>query len=358
MARAAVLHGVGDLRVEDVATGPLVGGDGWIRVERCGVCGSDAGLLAGKIPASYPAVIGHEIVGVVEELGPDGAAVHGVSVGDRVVLEFPIRCGRCHYCVTGDYRLCDRAWGYGGPVPVTQSPGIWGGMAERVYLSPTSVVHRVPDGLSPDLAVLACAVFGNGVRWTVQLGGSSLGSAVVVLGCGPQGLACVAAARAAGAAAVVAVGRRSSEHRMELARTLGATATVPSDGEGYAAAVVDALGGRRADVVVDTTGSPDGLLLAVPVAAKGGVVVAAGQSGAATQPVVLDDVVEREIAILGANSHDTRAVGPALHLLATSDLPFEAMITHRLPLAEAAEAVALIRRPEARAVKVLVEPDQ
>jgi alcohol dehydrogenase len=355
MTAAAVLHGVGDLRVEEVAPGPLTGDDGWIDVERCGVCGSDAGLLAGKIPATYPAVVGHEIVGVVAELGPGGAERHGVAVGDRVVLEFPMRCGQCAECVAGRYRLCSRARGYGGPVSVTEAPGLWGGMAERVYLSPQSVVHRVPDGVGPDVAALACAVLGNGVRWTVQLGGAGLGSSVVVLGCGPQGLACAAAARAAGATNVVAVGRRSSEHRMEIARLLGATATTRSDIDDPTAAVVDALGGGRADLVVDTTGAIEGALLGVPMVRTGGTLVVAGQSGAPSHPVDLDQLVEREITLVGANSHDTAAVLPALDILAADRFPFEAMVTHRRPLAAAREAIDLIRDPSARAVKVLVD---
>lgn len=356
MTRAAVLRGVGRLAVEDVRPGELRGDDGWIRVLWCGVCGSDVGLLAGKIPASLPAVIGHEIVGVVEELGPGGGAAHGVSLGDVVVLEFPIRCGRCRYCLTGEYRLCDVARGYGGPVSMLEPPHLWGGMAERVYLSPYSMAHRVPDGLDPELAVLACAVLGNGVRWTAQLGSAGVGEVVVVLGCGPQGLSCVVAAAEAGAAAVVAVGRASSGLRMELATALGATATARTDVDDPVTAIHDAAGGVPADLVVDTTGSVDALALATRVVRKGGRVVVAGQSGAETQPVPVDLMVEREIAVVGANSHDMRAVGPALEILRSGRYPFEAMITHRLPLEEARRAVELIADHSAQAVKVLVDP--
>jgi len=273
-----------------------------------------------------------------------------------VVLEFPIRCDACHYCRTGDYRLCDLARGYGGPVSMVEPPHLWGGMGERVYLSPGSNAHRVPDGLAPELAVLACAVLGNGVRWTAQLGAAGVGESVVVLGCGPQGLSCVVAAAEAGAAQVVGVGRASSEHRMELATALGATATARSDVDDPVAAILAAAGGEPADLVVDTTGAVDGLALAVALARKGGRVVLAGQSGAATQPFPADVAVEREITVVGANSHDTRAVGPALGILASGRYPFEALITHRVPLAEARRGIELIRDPAARAVKVLVDP--
>jgi alcohol dehydrogenase len=354
-SRGAVLYAPGDLRVESVAAGDLVGDDLFVRVERCGVCGSDAGLLAGKIAASYPAIIGHEIVGVVEELGPGAAQHHGVQVGDRVVLEFPIRCGSCRHCLGGDYRLCDLGRGYGGPVSINVPPGLWGGMAERVYVSRYSMAHMVPPGVEPELALLACAVLGNGIRWTVTLGHATVGSSVIVLGAGPQGLACVIAAREAGAHSVVAVGRATSVHRLQVALSLGATAVARSDADDASAEIRAALGSAEADLVVDTTGSPDSLLLAVPLTRKGGRVVVAGQSGAAHQPIPLDQVVEREISVIGANSHDFRAVEPALALIASGRYPFASMITHTFPLSRARDAVNAIRDPALRAVKVVVD---
>jgi threonine dehydrogenase-like Zn-dependent dehydrogenase len=85
-------------------------------------------------------------------------------------------------------------------------------------------------------------------------------------------------------------------------------------------------------------------------------VIVAGQSGAETQPLPLDLMVEREIAVIGANSHDMRAVGPALSILAARRWPMEAMITHRLALGDARRAIDLVRDPDAHAVKVVVNP--
>ena len=353
---AAVLHGPGDLRIETVHAGSLRGRDMFVRVLGCGVCGSDAGLLAGKIPASYPAIIGHEIVGTVEQMGEGAAEFHGVSLGDTVVVEFPIRCGACDECLAGNYRLCQQGAGYGGPVPTSTPPGLWGGMAEIVYVSPYSKVHLVPSGLQPEIALLACAVLGNGLRWTVTLGGATVGSSVVVLGAGPQGLACVVAAREAGCDAVVAVGRSSSAHRLSVASALGATGIVRSDVPDPGGAIRHALGQESADLVVDTTGSPESLILGVPLVKKGGRVVVGGQSGEAHQPVPLDLMVEREITVIGANSHDFRAVKPALSILASGRYPFGAMISHTFPLSQALDAVRAIRDPAQKAVKVVVVP--
>jgi alcohol dehydrogenase len=350
------LHGRGDLRVEDIKPGKLTGNDLFLRVEACGVCGSDVGLLAGKISASYPAIIGHEIAGVVDEIGPGGDEHHEVQLGDRVVLEFPIRCDNCRYCRAGDYRLCIHGRGYGGPISMNEQPRLWGGMADRVYVSPFSNLHKVSPKLNPEIALLACAVLGNGIRWTTILGKATLGSTVLILGPGPQGLACVVAAREAGAQHIVAVGRTTSTRRLELARHYGAHATCRSDVPDPLTDIRAALGGNNADVVVDTTGSKESLLLAVPLTRKGGIVVAAGQSGAPDQPIPLDLAVEHEITVMGANSHDFRAVEPALHLLDSGRYDFDAMISHRFSLGETLRAIETMRNPDEHPVKIVITP--
>jgi threonine dehydrogenase-like Zn-dependent dehydrogenase len=137
---------------------------------------------------------------------------------------------------------------------------------------------------------------------------------------------------------------------------LGATAIARSDAENPISQIREAVGGAEADLVVDTTGSTDSLLLAVPLTRKGGRVVVAGQSGSPQQPIPLDLAVEREITIVGANSHDFRAVEPALALIASGRYPLAAMITHRFPLSRASDAVRAIRDPSQRAIKVVVDP--
>jgi alcohol dehydrogenase len=229
-------------------------------------------------------------------------------------------------------------------------------MAERVYVSPFSNLHKVPTKLDPEVALLACAVLGNGIRWTTTLGKVTLGSTVLILGPGPQGLACVIAAREAGAEQIAIVGRTTSSHRLDLARQYGATTTCRSDVPDPISTIREALGGKNADVVVDTTGSTESLLLALPLTQKGGIVVAAGQSGAPHQPIPLDLAVEHEITVIGANSHDFRAVGPALALLASEHYDFQAMISHRFALDEARAAIETMRDPKKKPIKIIVRP--
>lgn len=146
-------------RTMEPATLPLpeVGdSDGLLRVEACGLCGTDHEQYTGALRAPGPFIPGHETVGVVEALGPDAAARWGVRVGDRVAVEVFQSCRTCTACRSGLYRRCDRH-GIGdmyGFIPVATAPGLWGGYAEYQYLAADSMLLPVPDGLDPVVATL------------------------------------------------------------------------------------------------------------------------------------------------------------------------------------------------------------
>jgi alcohol dehydrogenase len=355
---AMVLEAPSRVAMREIDWPQMVGNDLLIRVERCGICGSDTGLYRGKFDIPYPTILGHEIAGIVESVGPGGEEWHRVNVGDRVVLEFHMRCGTCRYCLTGDYRVCQQGRGYGGSVPLAVSPGLWGGYAEYVYAGPEAMVHRVPDGMSADLATLACAVMGNAIRWVCQVGGASVGDTVAIVGPGPQGLAATIAAREGGAERIIVVGLSSDAKRLAFARRLGATSTVASDETNVADTVAGLTDGRMADVVLEATGSTAGMGLAVSVGGRLSRVVAAGNNGSKKIPIVMDDVIEREIAILGVNSHDMRATEPALKLIGAGKYPFDEFISGVYPLTAAREALAWMEGTERRSrpIKVVLDP--
>jgi alcohol dehydrogenase len=330
-----------------------------IRVEKCGICGSDPGYYRGRFPAAYPAVLGHEIVGIVDAVGPGAEDLHHVSVGDRVVIEFPIRCGKCWYCLTGDYRLCDAGLGYGGPLSIDVPPALWGGYAEYVYAGAESIVHRVPNGLAPELALLACAVLGNGIRWVRSAGGVTIGDSVLILGPGPQGLAATIAAREAGAATIIVAGLRQDEKWLDMATRLGATSTVTVDQDDLLSSVLNTTNGVLCDVVIDVTGSARSLPTALVAVRKLGTVVLAGMNGFRNVEFVQDLLVEKEVRLQGVNSHDMRTAIPALKLLASGKYPFSELITHTYSLAAAEEALLCAEGKAGdgkQAIKVVIDP--
>jgi threonine dehydrogenase-like Zn-dependent dehydrogenase len=159
---------------------------------------------ASCIAMPWTLVLGHETVGVIERAGAEARKRWGLEEGDRVALEEYLPCGHCAYCRAGDFRLCEATdWRSGGlrygTTPISVPPGLWGGYAQYQCLHPGTVFHRVPDGLEGRHAALALPI-ANGIEWAYLHGCAGPGDVVLIQGPGQQGLACVAAAREAGAA--------------------------------------------------------------------------------------------------------------------------------------------------------------
>jgi threonine dehydrogenase-like Zn-dependent dehydrogenase len=229
-----------------------------------------------------------------------------------------------------------------------------------MYLDPMSVVHKVDPALPIELAALYQPM-AAGIRWFVHDSGMRLGDTVVVLGCGQRGLAGVLAARHAGAGLIIATGLAADSHKLELARVLGADATIVVDEEDTVERVMALTGGEGADVVVDVAAvSMQPIADAVEIAKPGGTIVFAAikGGGAAAVGFIPDKVVTKELTIKGLLSQDTRAVEPALRLIESRVYPLERLHTHTFGLADAEEAVQTLagRVPGQRAVHVMIDP--
>jgi alcohol dehydrogenase len=325
MARALVLEGPRRLRAREIPR-PEIGDDaGWLRVEACGLCGTDHEQYSGVIDGGFAFVPGHEVVGVIEAIGPAAASRWGVAAGERVAVEVFQSCGTCPSCAGGEYRHC-RVHGIGdmyGFIPVERSPGLWGGYADHQFLAPDSRLLPVPPSLDPVLATVFNPL-GAGIRWAATVPGTADGDVVAVLGPGIRGLSSVVAARAAGAGFVLLPGRGERDReRLELGRTFGADLAVDIALDDPVAALKDATGGL-ADVVVDVTAkAPGALAQALALARPGGTVVVAGTRGSSDTPGFRPDlIVYKELRIQGVLGVDTPAYRAALDLLATHRYPF------------------------------------
>src|SRR3954465_12869134 len=231
MVRAAVQVGPRKLEIREFPR-PEVGPDtGLLRVEANGICGSDVETFKGHMGmgGGGPFVPGHEPLGIVEEIGDAAAARWGVQPGDRVALEVVKVCRNCMDCLTGRYQSCRNRQGAHGAPGRAAAPGIWGGLAESLSLSPGAILHKVDNDLPAELAVMFNPM-GAGVRWAVHLGGFGLGDTVLVLGSGQRGIAAVIAAKAAGAATVIVTGLEVDAHKLAMARRFGADHTLTVDG--------------------------------------------------------------------------------------------------------------------------------
>src|SRR5258708_3914586 len=203
MVRAAVQVAPRQIELREFprpATGP---DDGLLRVEANGICGSDVETYRGHLGGPRPAFIpGHEPLGIIEEVGQRAAERWGVRPGDRVALEVIVPCRSCQDCLTGRYQFCRRRKYGHGVTGIDTEPALWGGLAEYMYLSPTSVLHKVDNGLPVELAAMFNSL-GAGVRWACHLGEVRLGDTVLVLGAGQRGIAAVVPAPPPGAATII-----------------------------------------------------------------------------------------------------------------------------------------------------------
>ena len=326
-ATAMVLEAPRRLVRRELALPDVGDDDGVLRIEACGLCGTDHEQYTGALAAGSAAFVpGHESVGIVERIGAAASARWNVRAGDRVAVEVFQSCRTCERCAQGEYRRC-RVHGIGdmyGFIPVEKAPGLWGGYATHQYLAPDSLLLPVPSTLDPVTATLFNPV-GAGIRWGVTVPATRAGDVVAVLGPGVRGLSVVAAAKEAGAGFVVVTGHGPHDApRLDLAKAFGADLVVD-------VAVADPLvelrraGVGGADVVVDVTAkAPAALGQAVALARTGGTIVVAGTRGTADTPGFHPDhVVYKELRIIGALGVDAPAYAAALALLAARRYPFE-----------------------------------
>jgi len=340
--RALVLEEPRTLVERDLPRPEVGDDDAILRVEACGLCGTDHEQYTGALPAGFAFVPGHESVGIIEQIGPRATERWGVHAGDRVAVEVFLSCRTCDACVAGTYRRCARH-GMGdmyGYISVDKDPGLWGGYATHQYLAPDSMLMRVPSSLDPTVATIFNPL-GAGIRWGVTVPGTKEGDVVAVLGPGIRGLSACAATKEAGAGFVMVTGvSPHDDERLALAKAFGADLAVDVGTTDPAKALREATG-QGADVVVDVTAkAPKALGQAVNIARTGGTIVMAGTRGSADTPGFWPDlIVFKELRILGALGVDAPAYAAALELLASDRYPFAELPRRCASLADAEDLV-------------------
>jgi threonine dehydrogenase-like Zn-dependent dehydrogenase len=305
---------------------------GLLKIEAAGVCGSDWHAYNADRP---PRIMGHENVGRIYRIGPIAARRWGLKEGDRVALEEYLPCGHCEYCRAGEFRLCEEtearrpgALRY-GTTPISHAPGLWGGYSQFQYLHPNSVFHRLPEHVPAELAAM-CLPLGNGIQWAYLDAGAGPGKTILIQGPGQQGLACVIAAKAAGADRIIVSGLTRDAHRLEVATAFGADLTIQADRESLDEKVMAATEGRGVDISLDAAGGPDTMAQAIRATKKNGQVFFA----AASQDPHALDLLARRLTLRPCRGHSYRAVELALQYIAAGRFPLHLMATHRFGLDE------------------------
>ena len=338
--KAVVLRAPGVVAVEEVADPTILEpGDAIVAVRATAICGADLFPFHGLTPGfEAGTVLGHEFAGEVVEVGP---AVERVRPGQRVVNASMISDGTCPSCRAGRVTQCESRslFGYSGVYPRLD-----GGQAELVRVPQADrALRALPDEVSDEAAVFLADILPTGFA-AVARGGVSAGDTVVVVGCGPVGLMAVLCA-AGVAGRVIAVDGVAA--RRELAERLGAQGAAPEEA---AAVVAAATGGLGADVVIEAAGSAGGLDASLKLARGRGVVSVVGAHFEPDYPLDNALMFERELTLRFSIGDPTADGGLLLSRLSSGELDPGAIVTHRLPLADAVEAYRLFDSREATKV--------
>ena len=338
--RAAVLHGVDDLRLDERPIPTAAADEVLIAIGAVGICGSDVHYLKhgriGPFVVEAPMVLGHESGGTVVEVG---ASVTSLKEGDRVAIEPGIPCRRCTFCKTGRYNLC-------AGVRFLATPPIDGSMAGYIVHA-ADFCYRLPDAVGLEEAAML-EPLSVGIH-ACRRGGVGVGSKVLVTGAGPIGLTSLLAARAAGADYVAVTD--PVEGRLAHASRVGANATAnPGSGDAVQELAQEAGG---FDVSIDCSGAESAVSDAISATRSGGKVVLVGLGAdRLTLPIV--ESATREVDLLGvfryANTYPT-----ALSMVASGRADVAALITDRYPLTEVQEAFDMAGAASGETIKVMVE---
>lgn len=389
--KAVCWHGAHDMRVEQVPDPEILNPrDAIVKISSTAICGSDLHLYDGYIPAMRDGdIVGHEFMGEVVELGDK---VDNLSVGDRVVVPFPISCGHCYYCQHQEYSLCDnsnpKAWiaenmyGY-APAGIYGYSHIMGGYAggqaefARVPYADVGPL-KIPDGLTDDQVLFLTDIFPTGYQAALN-GDIKAGDVVAVWGCGPVGQFAIKSAYLLGAERVLAIDR--IPERLQMAAAEGGAEIINYSRESVLTVLQEKTGGRGPDVCIDAVGleahglgvagwydkvkqtarlqtdRPTALRQALQACRKGGVVSIPGVYGGVIDKLPMGAAFNKSLTFKMGQTHVQKHLPKLLKMIQQDKIDPSFPITHRMPLDKASEAYSMFKNKEDGCIKVVLSPD-
>lgn len=337
--KAALFTSAGILTVGEHPLRAITADDVIIRVDACGVCGTDVHIVKKESRSTPPVVLGHEFSGVVTETG---SAVQGFSIGDRVAVDPNICCGICYFCRRGEVHLCSSLRALGVDID--------GGMAEfcvvpvqQLYLLPP----EFPAHAAPFIEPVSCVLHG------IDRARISTGDTVVILGGGTIGLMMMQLARASGASRTIVV--EPLEHKRTIARSLGATIVIDPKTVTVNDMIRD-ITGVGADVVIDCAGNVSVAQSALQLARRGGTVEFFGVCPIGqTFPIEPNQVFFKELTIVGSyvNPH---TFDRAISALAAGTIRVDEFPVNRFTLDEVHEGLRY--QEQGLTIKSIIEPQR
>jgi threonine dehydrogenase-like Zn-dependent dehydrogenase len=354
---ASVKVGAGKLELRDFPMPQIDEESALLKMEVAGICGTDVKMF--KQPLSGgPVIMGHENIGYIAKAGRKFTERKGVKEGDLVFIEHYVPCFKCEWCHRGEYRLCSatdwranadsRRYGY----TTSDNPHhLWGGFAQYIYLPWNAVVHKVPAGVTPELAGIVTPL-SNGIEWALFDSHVGYASRVLIQGPGQQGLSQIVACKQAGADLIIITGTTKDAKRLEIAKVLGADHVIDVQKEDPLARIEEITGGEGVDVALDCTagaGTAPVLLGVEALKRKGGTLLVQGEM-AEFPNFPIGKLTVKYITIKSARGHSYRSCELALQQLASHRFPLELVTTHTFGLAEAEYAIKSVGNEGAKDV--------
>jgi threonine dehydrogenase-like Zn-dependent dehydrogenase len=387
--RATCWYGKNDVRVEQVPDPKILNRrDAIIKVTSTAICGSDLHLYNGYMPMMQKGdIIGHEFMGEVVEVGSE---VKNVQGGDRVVVSFPISCGRCFFCQEQTFSLCENsnpnAWM--AEKLMGHSPagiygyshllgGYAGGQAEYVRVPFADVgTIKIPDGLSDEKVLFLSDIFPTGYMGA-EMCNIKPGDTIAVWGCGPVGQFAIRSAFLLGAERVIAIDRFAD--RLRMARD-GRAETINYEEADVFDTLIDMTGGRGPDACIDAVGMEahgPGILgaydrvkqammletdrayalrQAIMACRNGGTVSVIGVYGGFIDKFPFGSIMNRSLTIRTGQAHVQRYMRPLLERIQNGDIDPSFVITHRMSLNEAPQGYETFMNKEDDCIKIVLKP--
>jgi alcohol dehydrogenase len=384
--KAAVFHSLGNISVNNVPDPKILDPrDVILKVTSTAICGSDLHILSGAVPQKEPMIMGHEFMGIVEEVGP---AITNLKKGDRVVVPFPISCGECFFCKHQASPACENSnyknYGPNGNMMDQKGAALFGytdlyggysgGQAEYVRVPYADISPRVvPENMSDEQVLFLTDIFPTGwsaIDWA-QLKG---GEVVAIFGSGPVGLMAQKAAWINGASRVIAID--PLDYRLDKARAVNNVDTLNPHKVDVVAAIREMTGGRGADVCVDAVGfEPERTLMdkfkatinfekgsmkvlemCFEAVRRSGTVSIMGVYGSSYDNFPLFRTFDKGLTIKQGQAPVVNYIDKLIDLVSTGKVVLDDIISHSLPLAEAAHAYKIFDEKEDECVKVVLKP--